>query len=291
MFGWMLAAVVCFSANSVCTRFFQVKLQSERHSISAYQALFCTVAAVLFFLSGEKEIPTADTVCSGILFGVFFFCAVMFSTAGFEKGSMALTSVIVNMSLILPVLYSTLILGEKMGVGHVVGIVLFLVTFVLSSDSVKKERIGRGWLIVVLVAFLCNGMSAVVQKRYILHSEEAQTGLLMAIAYLTAALLFAGRFLLSPEGMRKEERPTVRYSLSLCVVAMISGAGSFGGNLLLCNLSDKINGSVLYPCVNGGLCLLLTGVSCLIFREKLNVRKTIALLCGGIAIVILNLGG
>ena len=54
-------------------------------------------------------------------------------------------------------------------------------------------------------------------------------------------------------------------------------------------LADKVDGAILYPCINGGLCLLLTVMSCIFFREKLTLKKSIAIALGCAAIVILNL--
>ncbi len=290
MLHFILLGVVAFSLNSVCTRFFQLRFSDPKRNISLYQAMFCLFAAILFFAFGDPgELPKADTVICGVLFGIFFFGAILASAIGFETGSMALTSVITNMSLLLPVLYSLLVLKESIDALHILGILLFLATFLLSSGMAGKEPIRLVWLSVVFAAFLSNGLTAVIQKHYILHAEQAQGLLLMCLAYLTAALLFFGEFLL----LRRRIPATAPFSCKrlgqMTGLAMLSGIGSFGGNLLLTYLSDKVSGAVLYPCVNGGLCLLLTVISCCFFREKLNLRKLLALLCGGLAIVVLNL--
>ena len=71
----------------------------------------------------------------------------------------------------------------------------------------------------------------------------------------------------------------------------MSGLGSYGGNALLGILSAPggIQGPVLYPCVNGGLCIVSALCSFLFFKEKPSARKLTAIGIGIVAIVLLNL--
>ena len=61
-----------------------------------------------FWGYGQFALPLAETALYGLVFGIFFFLASAMSAKGNMIGSMALTSVIMNMSLIVPLLYSIL---------------------------------------------------------------------------------------------------------------------------------------------------------------------------------------
>ena len=290
-FFLIVVCVVAFSVNSLSIRLFQTKIENGKAWLSAFQALFCLIAAGVFFLFGKGVAIRLDTVLYGILFGVLFFGAVLFTAKGFETGSMALTAIITNMSLLFPVLYSIFFQKESFTPFHAIGLLLFFCTFVLSAVQKDATRSGkRIWPVFVCAAFICNGATAVIQKHFVLSSGMAQTEPFMAIAYFCAAYLFAVYFLLSKRHRATRlEEPRFCAPLQLLLLALAAGAGSFGGNLLLGNLSDRVNGAVLYPCVNGGLCVLVTMASCLLFSEKLNRRKGIAILTGCCAIVMLNL--
>lgn len=282
-------SVVAFALNGSCTRFFQLHFAEQKHYLPLYQSLFCLVASIGFFCCSGFPTPTLDTVLYGILGGVLFFGASFFSATGMATGSMALSSIITNMSLLLPLLYSVLLLNEQFTLLHLIGGLLFVCTFVLSAAG-SKQKNGGGilWLLFVTGGFLCNGMNAVVTKYYVTASPAPQSNTFMAFTYLTAALAFLSTFLIKRH--RENAAPqNGRYFARLLLVSTVSALGSFGGNLLLTYLADKVNGAILYPCINGGLCLLLTVTSCLLFKERMTLKKAAAIALGCTAIVILNL--
>ena len=54
-------------------------------------------------------------------------------------------------------------------------------------------------------------------------------------------------------------------------------------------LCTEIPAGILYPTVNGGLCVITAMASFVIFREKPTVLKMLSILSGVAGIVILNL--
>ena len=290
MFYLIIISVCAFALNGSSTRFFQLHFANEKHYLPLYQSLFCLIASVAFLCCSDfSAAPQADTVLCGIIGGLLFFGASFFSAKGMATGSMALSSIIVNMSLILPVLYSVILLNESLTAFRIIGFLLFLCTFVLSAGTSKsKNGGGMLWVAFVALAFLSNGMNAVVTKYYVLNAVLQQRNTFMAITYFTAALAFLVTYLIKCK-KEPDVHQTSSYFAKLTLISAISAAGSFGGNLLLTYLADKVDGAILYPCINGGLCLLLTVMSCIFFREKLTLKKSIAIALGCAAIVILNL--
>ncbi len=289
----VLAAVLAFALNAALTRMVQIRFPGRQGILRCYQALFALTAALAFgvsyLLQTESLSVTSNELSFGILFGVFYFIAVAGSAAGYELGSMSLTAIIVNMSLLIPLLYSCVIQKEAAEPLQIVGIALIALTMILAVDRDRKKKKGGRpvkWLLVVLLAFFANGITAVLQKEYILSSGEEGTMLFMSVAYLTAALLFLGNaaWIRSRKQERLLEKP-----LSLTSMSILSGLGSFGGNALLGILCVRISGAVLYPFLNGGLCIVSAALSFVLFREKATLRKLIAIGVGLVAIVLLNL--
>ena len=290
MLFFIAISVLAFALNGTCTRFFQLHFTDWKHYLPLYQSLFCLIASFGFLAcSAPLTVPNADTVVYGILGGLLFFGASFFSARGMATGSMALSAIITNMSLILPLLYSVLWLNEPFTLFHLVGGALFVCTFVLSASGSKQKSAGGGiWVLFVSLAFLSNGMNAVVTKYYVLNASLPQNNTFMAITYFTASIAFLATFL---HGRRRTPSPAKdkQYFASLLLISTLAAVGSFGGNLLLTYLANKVDGAILYPCVNGGLCLVLTVCSCLVFRERLTLKKAAAILLGFSAIIILNL--
>lgn len=283
-------SVLAFALNGSCTRFFQLNFTEQKRYLPLYQSLFCLIASFAFLACAAHTLPPiADTFFYGIVGGMLFFGASFFSAKAMDSGSMALSSIITNMSLILPLLYSVLLLNEEFTLLHLIGGLLLVCTFILSASGAQQKN-GGGilWLICVLLAFLTNGSNAVVTKHYVLQAPIPQNNLFMAITYLTASVAFLVNFLVGLRHDRATAQSTA-YFAKLLLLSAVAAAGTFGGNLLLTFLSDKVNGAILYPCVNGGLCLLLTVASCVFFHERLTRRKLATILLGCSAIIILNL--
>ncbi len=289
----ILISVLAFSANQMVTRFFQLKLQKTKHSILIYQALFCLVASAAYFgvTFFKKTGFSLNILLSAILFGLCFAFAVLFSAKCMEMGYMSLSSVIINMSLILPVMFSWIVLKEKIEKNAVIGLLLIIVTLVLSSLSEKDNSEGRikKWLLFVIIAFVANGGSAIVQKQYISNNSSSYLMPFMGTAYAVSALIFAVCFIKKNKAEKLPFKEQIEKPCLLFVLAVISGLGSFGGNGILGFLCNRVNGGVLYPCINGGLCVVIALYSFVIFKEEFNVKKLAAIIIGLAAIVLLNL--
>ncbi len=285
----ILTAVISFTVNATATRAFQIKYPNNKKILRMYQALFCLFAAALFlgaYLVGaaEHRITFAD-LFGGALFGLFYYAAVVFTANGYETGSMSLTSVILNMSLFIPLVYSCIVFGDSLNTQRVIGIVLVVLTMLLCMEvGGQKRRASLVWFLMALGAFVTNGMTSVLQKDYVFRSGEQRVMLYMSTAYVASALLF---FINSAVIKGERTENPKRTGMILVGAAVVSGLGSFGGNALMGHLCNKVDGTVLYPCINGGFCILCALVSFLLFREKPTRRKLLAIAVGTAAIVLL----
>ena len=289
----ILIAVFAFSSTQITTRFFQLKQQKSRHSINLYQALYTLVAALAYFcVSFVQGISfSSNVILPSLLFGICF----AFATLGFAKcmdmGYMSLSAVIINLSLILPVMFSWTFMGERVTLKAVIGLVLIIITLILSSLSTDrgfKEK-NKKWLFYIIIAFLANGSSAIVQKQYKAAFGEEDLMMFMSLAYLTASIIFLATYIFKDLKSDVKIKEQVKNPVMLLLLAFISGLGSFGGNGLLGVLCDKVNGGILYPCINGGLSIVSALSSFLIFKETLTSKKIIALCSGISAIILLNI--
>ena len=75
--------------------------------------------------------------------------------------------------------------------------------------------------------------------------------------------------------------------MAAIIITVVSGGGSFVGNMVLGKLSVRMDAAVLYPCVNGGLAVLTSIVSAVFFKEKMSLIKIISVAVGAAAIVLL----
>ncbi len=289
---YILLAVFAFAANSITIRAFQLKGSKCDYDINLFQALFCIVSAVSYFISGRFSFDlNFAQLLSAAMFGIFFAFAVLFSAACYVSGPMSLTSVIVNSSVIIPVLYSCITLNESITATQLVGFILLIVTFVLSafqSNADAKNRVNFKWLIFVLIAFVSNGITAVIQKLYKISAPMSDGNAFMGMAYLFSAIVLLTSYFRQRSGHENKQKLVEIFSPVNIVLVLVAGLGSFIGNGTLMNLSTVVPAALLYPFLNGGICLAASVFSVFVFRERLTVKKAITILVGLSAVIILN---
>lgn len=290
MIGLLLLTPFLFAVGSIGIRVFQLHFQNRRCAIWVFQGAYCIVATIAY-ATQIRQAPDAGTAILAAIFGVFFFLATRNGARSYELGPMSLTSVISNSSLLIPTLVSVFVWNEVLTVRQIIGIVLLFATFIISANSEKNGgKVNLRWICVVFVAFLANGCTATLQKFQEKRAVETGSAFL-CIAYGTAALCLAGYSLYKYVRTDPSE-PKVLFRGNpwlLAGLTVASGLGSFGGNLLMQILCTKINGGIMYPVINGGLCVIVSLAAFFLFREKPTVRKCCAIVTGLAGIIILTI--
>ena len=283
----LLLTPLTFAVNSVSIRYYQLKIPNAQQGIRAFQGAFCLFAALLY-AAVARELPSLRAVGLGVLFGICFFLTLTCSAVCYEIGPMSLTAILVNASLALPLMWSVCFLGERVSLRMMIGLLLICLTFLLSALGRREKgtRAGKRWMVLVTLAFLCNGASAILQKSYQRTQAEGNPFSFLSIAYLTAALLF-----FSAAALRRGKDtffPSQRGWL-YCLLIAAAGAGSFAGNGLLQSLCVRVPAGVLYPIANGGLCVVTAIASFVLFRERLTRWKLMSIASGVAGIAVLTL--
>jgi Sugar transport protein. len=286
-------AVAAFTVNNVAVRIFQLHIGRSERDTHLFQGLFCLIAAISYLaVSGFTYDLSSKSLVFSLLFGIFFASASLFTAVCFACGPMSVTGVITNASVIIPVLYGCIALREAITPWQIAGCVLLAATFIISAtntdDNSKNKKANLRWLILVFIAFLSNGITAVLQKEYKLSAPDSGGNMFMAVAYFTAAVTFFVIYAAPRRGIVKSS-VKLGHGALYALLTLTAGLGSFIGNGIMLTLSVKMPASILYPFINGGLCIVISVISCLFFREKLTKQKAAAIAVGLCAVVALNL--
>ena len=294
-------SVLAFTSNGFAVRLFQTRFRNAERRLPLFQSLYCLISTICFWSAGGFELPRTETVLYGVIFGALFCTASAMGARAMATGSMALSSVITNMSLLVPILYSVIFLEEQLTILHAVGFLFFCASVIFSAQSGgDNKKASLLWMIVVFTALFANGFSATVQKIFIMRHPNAQDSVFLGVAYLTASICFIVKFIIfrnkhslelqdSECGISTKKTALLSVSTFLAV-ALLAGVGSFCGNLLLGKLSVQVVAAILYPCINGGIAIMTPLISFLVFKERPSSKKLLSILFGCVAIVVLNLG-
>ena len=136
-----------------------------------------TLAAALFFLfsSGGNLNFTPDLFPWSLGFAVAYALAVVFSFLAISCGSLALSSLVLSYSLILPTIFGILFLDEPVSPWLFIGIILLCVSLLLINFKPGKVKITLRWTIYVLISFVGNGFCSIMQKLQQTWLKQFQT--------------------------------------------------------------------------------------------------------------------
>lgn len=246
--------------------------------------IFSGCGAVLFFLITIRN-PNWDLriLPYAIIFAASYLASGIFGLKAIFVGSMSLTSLIVNCSLIVPTFYSLVFLGEKGSVFLYVGVVFLLIALILVNKSSDSTPITGKWLLYVAIAFVGNGMCSLTQKLQQDAFHGAGKNELMIFALL---FVIVGSILFACFYERKDASVYVKFGVWN---GLACGVANGIVNLLVMVMLGTMPASVVFPLITGGSIVLTHVISTVFFHEKLSRRQTIGFLFGIASVILLNL--
>ncbi|MCA6074040.1 hypothetical protein [Fulvivirga sedimenti] len=289
----MLAILLCIIANVgifLSFRLFQYYRVNTFHAI-VVNYITCVVTGVLFtgwpnvvdVVRGDTDwIPWA-VVLGGIFIATFYLMAR--TTQVF---SMTVASISTKMSLIIPVLFSLLILGTRSrdyNLLNYLGMAAAVVAIVLSSVRKKSQdnlpsNVGALWYLPLLV-FLLGGLIDTtlnaVNQYYLSEPEEKVFPIFI---FGTAGIIGFVIVLIRGSAF---SRHSITGGIFLGIV------NYFSVYFLLMSLRVfKNDGAYVYPMINVGIILISALISALFFGEKFTYLKMAGLLLAIAAILLLS---
>lgn len=224
--------------------------------------------------------------------GVGFIITFLLSGASTQRVGMTATSLANNLSLVIPVTVSLLILnpGAKSGFDGLNYLGLGLALVAVGLSTYRKETgdaKAGGWSALLPVAVflmygLTNSLINYMNIRYIPTTDQtARVTLTMVLGAIAAGLLMWGVRL--AQGKEKPEAKNLVAALTLGIpnylsfYTLLMALSAYGGN-----------GAFVYPLYNIGVILAAAGVGTLFFREKLLPVNKIGLALAIVAIGLIS---
>lgn len=276
---WLLAilASICTVGHSSVTKTASIKNKAD--SSMQFNALKVG-SSLLFFLllSFYKMKFHLPTVLFASVYGFVLFFSTLFGYMALMHGSMALTSLIVSYSVIIPCCFGIFCLSEPVGVMRILGIVLLLFSMYLLKHQAESVKISKQWFIYVVVTFLCNGICSVIQKLHQMVYPSSYCNEFMIYSLCVTFILFS---IISICKNGEKVTGIMRY-------AVIAGILMGLGNYLTLVLSSKTDATVLFPIISVLSMLCNVIVSKLYFKDKFNVMQLTGISLGVFSVLLIK---
>jgi drug/metabolite transporter (DMT)-like permease len=281
-----LLIILASVTQSATTKLFN---RQSNHSTVFNAIKACTALIFFALIAALGFTPHLPTLWFGMGYGV---CLCLSMYAGFKAlclGPMALTSMLVSFSVLLPVVWGVTVGDERLKpIQGIALLLLLLALFLTNADRLKSRNrqssvVNYGvWLLFVSITFLCNGICSILQKQHQTLYPEQYSREFMFFAMLLCAIIFSVVALrkIPPKDLKRVKGK--RYGA-------LSGIANGAANLLTLILAGFENASLLFPMISAGT--LLASLICgrTLFKETLKWNHYAALGMGLLAIVLLKL--
>jgi len=275
--------VLTLTMQNIFTKQYNLKCPKGEYTYSALIVLF----AMLFFVFTTKNISFSVAIVPySIAFSTVYTLATFTAILALKFGSLAITSLVMSYSLIIPTIYGLIFNNEEPTVIKGIGIAFLLVSLFLiraKSEAADKKKISFKWLINVIIAFFTNGLCSVFQDAQEKKFDGAQNGNFMILSLL---LGFVALLILAIVFERKVIFESVKKGV---VLAAAGGICNGATNLLVMIIIGMVATSVFFPVLSACQIILTFFISLVFFKEKFITRQIVGLGCGIIALVLLNL--
>ncbi len=279
---YLALAVLSSALISVIMRLSSDRVKNNL-SMLAMNYLTCMIMAGLFVGGFWKLFPQSPQLPSalgmGAVHGVLYLLSFMLFQYNVKKNGVVLSSVFMKLGLLVPMVVSILIFGEKPTLLQIVGFVVAVIAILIINFEPKKDegkgKQGVGLVVLLLAGGAADGMSKIYEET----GPRELSAQFLFYTFVVAFVLCVVLVIIRKQRIGKNE---VLYG---CLIGI---PNFFSAKFLLASLGT-VPAVIAYPTFSVATILVVTLSGVVIFRERLSLRQSMALAMILGALVMLNI--
>ena len=270
-----------------------LKYLNTENTFGVYFVNYCTCALLSFLFLEPKSLWNGDFfplglgMCSGLL----YLAALIAYGYSIRRSGAVLSSVFSRLGVLVPILLSLCFFGERPSPLQLCGLGLALLATVVMNLKPGAEKSFSA--LPLLLVLLLNGSSDSMSKVFAQGGSRRDDGLFVFYTFLFAALFTlvpllygrggkAGRAAIGPAVGKLLGKRELLFGVAVGVPNFMAS------RFLLASLTD-LPAFLVYPTYSVGAIVVISLISFLLFREKLNRRQLAGVGLILAALVLLNL--
>lgn len=265
----MLYLILAILSSALVSIVMRVSGKFSRNGMTMLAAnyVMCTVLAAV--LAGGV-IPAGEgaglTIGLGSVCGVLYLLGFVLLQWNIRRNGVVLPATFQKLGVLVPTIAAITIFGEEPAGAQLAGIALAVCAILVMQGKYEGGMQGRSTL-GLLALLLCGGCSDVMSKVFKAWGNPAQENYFLVFTFLVALVLCAA--------LCVTKRQRVTWQDVLC--GFVLGVPNYMSARFLIRSLDDVAAVVVYPTFSVGTIIVVTLVGVLVFREKLNVRRGVAL--------------
>lgn len=241
--------------------------------------------ASILFSSGLRNGINPTVVVYAAIFGLLSVSFQTFYALSLKEGPFATTTMLANLSMVVPIIFSIIYYNEKVTVIKGIGFILCAVALFLNVKSDGK-KVNLKWLIYVALAFFSTGFLTITQRVFSRTPVGGNKEQFIFFGYLTAFVLSTIIYFVREKTVHEK---TFKFNKKTITLAFFIAAGLGVFHFFYTYANSFIDAIVLSPSVCGLATMFQTVSGRIIFKEKFTVRQILSICIGIVAIVLISL--
>lgn len=216
----------------------------------------------------------AQTIILACAYGIVLTLSQVFLIKAMNLGDTSVSTLFYSSGFLVPIFASVFLYDEKISVWQGIGVVLMLLSFVVTVK--KKEKAATlKWFMYIMIALLCNGLLGTIQKVFGMSAFRHQQSSFMIICTFVGMVT---AFVFMPKANLSLPKK------SFLKMASCSGLALGIVNAINIYVSGVLPGVIVFPCVNGGGVIASAILAKLIMGENITLKQKIGIAIGVAAI-------
>ncbi len=256
--------------------------------------VICCIGSVAFFgvavaVMGESIKVSAFSFLLSIIFAAVTVAAQYFGLLSMSLGPMSFSVLFTYLSAVIPTVFGCVYRHQMPAVHQVIGLILMIITFILSVDLSENSGMTVKWILTVAGSFLGMGLIGVFQTVHQVSDYASEINGFLFWAFVFSLIMFALLYIPYMIKNKKENKKSIKYSGKDWLLMLVTGIIIGAINLINLYLSGAMPSVIFFPIVNGGVIILSGLASIFIFKEKLPKKKIAGLVIGIIATCLIGI--
>lgn len=287
MTGWTFI-ILCAASSVIIAHFFKVLETRKLSTINVLTVNYLIATISAFLLTYIQDTPALPAGAGGIVVplmlavfvGIVFIANFFVYSKSVDYNGVGISVAAMRISLLLPVLVSTLWYLELLTFAQWVGVILVFVTLFLllpNKRKMLKEPFSAAWLLVLL--FFGTGVGDASLKIYeVEFSDILPKELFMAFVFLTAFVIGLTVVLIKNRG---------KISKSEWILGTAIGVPNLLTAIFLIAALQQMNGAVVYSAVNVLTVLGATLLGVMRWKDRFTIIQWTGIFLTLISILLL----
>jgi drug/metabolite transporter (DMT)-like permease len=284
---WLALCIVFTSFLIIAFKYFE-KYKVVTIPAIAFNYLTCGLMGLIFQQNHEAmfQLHLQPWILYAIALGLLFIVVFYLLGINTQINGITVGAIANKLSVVIPVAIAIYAYNEKVTALKVIGILLALLSVVLSNIKLQKNNsnvVKRNWLlpfVVFIGSGICDSFLNFIQKY---HLPEQFNELFIAIVFLTAAL--AGFVVALYNSLFKN----IAFGKKEMIAGFLLGLPNFASifSILKALQHSGLEHSILWPINNVGIIVFSSVYSVVFFKEKLEPINIFGIMIAVAAIVFM----